>query len=109
MRVKLPINKIKFQLVNFPIQISFIFAFAMKLFVKNIESSINEFILEGLFARFGEVLSTKIVYDRITYESKGFAFIEMAKKEDALKAMETLNDKELKGLKLIVKEAEERR
>ncbi|MEO6882529.1 MAG: RNA-binding protein [Bacteroidia bacterium] len=81
----------------------------MKLFVANIEESINEFVLESIFARFGEVISTKIVYDRITYESKGYAFVEMAKKEDALKAIESLNDKDLKGKKLVIKEADEKR
>jgi RNA recognition motif-containing protein len=45
--------------------------------------------LEGLFAQFGKVISTKVVYDTITWESKGFAFLEMAKKEDALKVYES--------------------
>ncbi len=65
--------------------------------------------LEGLFAQFGKVVSTKIVYDTITWESKGFAFLEMVKKEDALKAIESLNGKEIKGRELIVQEAVEKR
>jgi RNA recognition motif-containing protein len=77
----------------------------MKLFVKNIEENINEIQLEALFAAFGEVVSTKIIYDTITWESKGFAFIEMLKKEHALKAIEALNGKEVKGCELIVQEA----
>ncbi len=81
----------------------------MKLFVKNIERSINEAQLEGLFAKFGEVVSAKIIYDTITWESKGFGFIEMAKKADGLKAIESLNGQPLKGRELIVQEAEERR
>ena len=81
----------------------------MKLFIKNIDKDINEMQLEGLFAQFGKVVSTKIVYDTITWESKGFAFLEMAKKEEALKAIETLNGKEIRGRALIVQEAEERR
>ena len=81
----------------------------MKLFIKNLDRDINELQLEGLFSKFGEVLSTKIVYDTITWESKGFAFLEMAKKEDALKAIEALNGQKLRGLDLIVQEAEERR
>ena len=81
----------------------------MKLFIKNLDRDINELQLEGLFAKFGTVLSTKIVYDTITWESKGFAFLEMAKKEDALKAIEALNGQKLRGLDLIVQEAEERR
>lgn len=81
----------------------------MKLFVKNIDKDINEAQLEGIFAKYGEVEETKIVYDKITWESKGFAFVEMVKKADALKAIEELNGKELRGKALIVQEAEDRR
>jgi RNA recognition motif-containing protein len=81
----------------------------MKLFIKNLDSAINEMQLEGLFAQFGKVASTKIVYDTITWESKGFAFLEMVKKEDALKAIDALNGKEVKGRELIVQEAVDKR
>lgn len=80
----------------------------MKLFVKNIEESVNEVLLEAIFKQFGEVLDTKIVYDRITWESKGFGFVEFKKAEDALKAIEALNGKELVGKKLMVSEAVEK-
>lgn len=81
----------------------------MKLFIKNIDKDINEAQLESLFAQFGEVLDTKIIYDKITWESKGYAFLEMAKKAEAQKAIEALNGKEVRGKELIVQEAEERR
>jgi len=81
----------------------------MKLFIKNIDRSINEAQLEGLFAKFGEVVSAKIIYDTITWESKGFGFVEMASKADAMKAIESLNGQPLKGRELIVQEAEERK
>jgi RNA recognition motif-containing protein len=81
----------------------------MKLFIKNIDADINEAQLETLFAQFGEVVDTKIVYDKITWESKGFAFLEMAKKADGQKAMEALNGKELRGKALIVEEAVDKR
>jgi RNA recognition motif-containing protein len=81
----------------------------MKLFVKNIEPSINEVALEFLFKQYGSVLSTKIIYDRITWESRGFGFVEFAKKEEALKAIQELNGREIKGKKLAVSEAVEKR
>lgn len=81
----------------------------MKLFIKNIDDSVNEAQLEFLFARFGEVESTKIIYDRITWQSKGYAFMDMPDKVEAIKAIEALNGFELKGKALIVQEAEERR
>ena len=81
----------------------------MKLFVKNIHPDINEVMLESLFAVHGEILSTKIIYDRADWTSKGFGFIEFEKKEDALKAIEAMNGKELKGKALEVKEAVEKK
>ena len=81
----------------------------MKLFVKNIHSDINELALESVFAVYGEILSTKIIYDRADWSSKGFGFIEFAKKADALKAIEAMNGKELKGKVLEVKEAVEKK
>lgn len=77
----------------------------MKLFVKNISGEVNEALLESVFRQYGDVLSTKIVYDRITWESKGFGFVEFSRKEDAVKAIEALNGKELVGKVLIVTEA----
>lgn len=76
----------------------------MKLFVKNIEPSINEAQLEYLFIPFGEVLKTKIIYDRITWESRGFGFVEMKEKNAALKAILALDGKEIKGKSLVVEE-----
>lgn len=81
----------------------------MKLFVKNIDRDINEAQLEGLFAQFGEVVSTKIIYDTITWESKGFAFVEMGSKTDAYKAIDGLNEKEIKGRPLHVEIAVDKR
>jgi len=81
----------------------------MKLFVKNIEESVNEVLLESIFKQYGAIKETKIIYDKITWESRGFAFVEFIKKEDALKAIEGLNGKELVGKKLSVEEAVEKR
>lgn len=81
----------------------------MKLFVKNIHKDVNELELEGIFAVHGEILSTKIVYDRADWSSKGFGFIEFAKKADALKAIEAMNNKEHRGKPLIVVEAVEKK
>lgn len=81
----------------------------MKLFVKNIDRDINELQLESLFAQFGEVIETKIIYDTITWESKGFAFVEMENKAAALKAIEGLNGKEVNGRALMVEAAVDKR
>ncbi len=81
----------------------------MKLFVKNLDRDINEAQLESLFAQYGEVVSTKIIYDTITWESKGFAFLEMGTKTEAYKALDALNGKEIKGRALHVEIAVEKR
>jgi len=81
----------------------------MKLFVKNIHPEVNEVELEGVFAVYGEIDSTKIIYDRADWSSKEFGFVEFMKKEDAVKAIEGMNGKELRGKPLEVKEAIEKK
>jgi RNA recognition motif-containing protein len=81
----------------------------MKLFVKNIDESVNEVLLESIFRQFGEIVDTKIVYDKITWQSRGFGFIQFKKKEDAEKAIAELDGKELVGKKISVSEAIEKR
>jgi RNA recognition motif-containing protein len=81
----------------------------MKLFIKNIEGSVNEVLLESIFKQYGDVTETKIVYDKITWESRGFGFVQFKNKEDAIKAIEGLNGKELVGKKISVEEAVEKR
>lgn len=81
----------------------------MKLFIKNIDGSVNEVLLESIFSQFGVVEETKIVYDKITWESRGFGFVSFKKKEDAEKAIAELDGKELVGKKLSVTVAVEKR
>ena len=78
----------------------------MTIFVAKLPDSVNGAILESLFARFGSVVSARVVYDRQTGESKHFGFVEMPKDEEAQKAIEALNEKEMEGKILVVKEAE---
>lgn len=78
----------------------------MDIFVAQLPGTVNGAILESLFARFGEVTSAKVVYDRVTGQSKKFGFVTMLKEEDALKAIEALNDFEMEGKKLVVKKAD---
>ena len=54
------------------------------------------------------VESVKIIMDRDTGRPRGFGFVEVATDEEAKKAIEELNEKELDGRPLIVKEAVEK-
>lgn len=58
-----------------------------------------------LFSQVGAVESANIIMDRFSGRSKGFGFVEMASEDDAQKAIETLNNTEVEGRKIVVNEA----
>ena len=76
-----------------------------KLYVGNLSYSTTENGLKDLFAQAGTVNSASIITDRRTGRSKGFGFVEMSSPEEAQKAIETLNGKELDGRNIRVDEA----
>ena len=80
----------------------------MKLYVGNLSFNSNEATLEELFRGFGEVSSVKIIMDRETGRSRGFAFVEMPSKKEALKAIGGLSEQEVDGRVLVVNEARPR-
>ncbi|MGJ3493899.1 splicing factor, CC1-like family [Piscirickettsia salmonis] len=59
-----------------------------KLYVGNLPYSADEASLEGLFSPYGAVTSVKVIQDRDTGRSKGFAFVEFDEKEAAEAALE---------------------
>jgi len=75
------------------------------LFVGNMSFQTTEGDLRALFEPFGQVTRIHIVNDRETGQPRGFAFVEMAKDEEAAKAMSELNGKEVAGRALRVNEA----
>ena len=81
----------------------------MNLFVKGLSEDTNGEHLRGLFSRHGEVLSAKVIYDRITREPRGFAFVEMENEIDGKKAIIALDGEEFMGSTLEVKEADDRK
>lgn len=78
----------------------------LNIFVKNLSPRTNEAILEMMFSNYGEVDSVKIIYDRITRESRCFGFIEMPNDDEALKAIAGLNESSLDEYTISVSEAE---
>jgi RNA recognition motif-containing protein len=76
-----------------------------KLYVGNLPFSTEESTLEGLFAEAGPVQSVRVMRDRATGQSRGFAFVEMATDEEAQKAVAEFNEYELGGRALAVNEA----
>ncbi len=80
----------------------------MKLFVAKLSYDTMENDLRDAFEKFGEVDSVKVVYDKEAGRSKGFAFVEMTDDDQARDAIAALNDTELDGRTIVVKEAEDR-
>ncbi len=81
----------------------------MNIFVGNLASGVNEDELRELFSQHGKVDSVKIIRDMFSQTSKGFGFIEMPGKAQAMKALDELNTYELKGKKITVSEARPQR
>lgn len=80
----------------------------MNIYVGNLSYEVTEEDLRQAFEGFGEVTSVKIIKDRYSGVSRGFAFVEMAAKAEAESAINDLNGKELKGRSLTVSEARPR-
>jgi len=76
-----------------------------KLYVGNLPYTIKEDDLKDLFSEAGTVDSAVIINDKFSGRSKGFGFVEMSSEEDAKKAIETFDGKEMEGRKIVVNEA----
>lgn len=79
-----------------------------KLYVGNLSFNTSTQDLEQLFGEVGTVESTNIIEDRETGRSRGFAFVEMSSAEEAKKAIEQFNGKEVDGRELKINEAKPR-
>merc|ERR1712000_513743 len=61
------------------------------LFVAGLDRSIGDKLLNDLFAKFGEVLSCKVMLDIVTGQSRGFGFVLFADSEAAERAIKSLD------------------
>ena len=80
----------------------------MNIYVGNLSWGLNDSDLEQIFAEYGSVTSAKIIQDRETGRSRGFAFVEMGNDDDGRKAIEATNGLEIEGRALTVNEARPR-
>ena len=78
---------------------------AKKLYVGGLSYSTSEETLKSTFSEAGTVESAAIITDKMSGRSKGFGFVEMASDDEAQKAIEMFNGKELDGRRLTVNEA----
>jgi RNA recognition motif-containing protein len=77
----------------------------MKMYVGNLIYTMSEKELKNLFSSFGEVLSSRIITDQYTRQSKNMGYVKMAVKEEGKKALKELNGKTINNRILIVRKA----
>jgi len=81
----------------------------MNIFVAKLNYDTQESDLRASFEEYGQVDSVKIIMDKFTGRSKGFGFVEMPNDEEGREAISNLNDQELDGRTIVVKESDDRR
>jgi cold-inducible RNA-binding protein len=80
----------------------------MNIFVAGLPYDLDDAELMEIFEKFGQVKSAKVAMDKETGKSRGFGFVDMPVREEAMDAIENLNDINLGKKPLVVKAAEER-
>ena len=80
----------------------------MDIFVGSLPFKLKEDELTQLFEKHGAVASCKIIMDKITRQSKGFAFVTMPNDEEANKAIEEMNGMEVMGRAIAVSQSQDR-
>ena len=80
----------------------------MNIYVGNLAYRTTEEELQSLFSEYGAVDSVKIITDRDTGRSKGFAFVEMANQAEAEEAIKNINGREIDARELRVNESKPR-
>src|SRR5260221_14098529 len=79
-----------------------------KLFVGNLPYSVTSERLQEAFSQFGNVTSSKVIVDRETGRSRGFAFLAMETDDQGAAAMQAMNGALLGGRSIAGREAVER-
>ncbi len=78
---------------------------SQKIYVGNLGFSVNNEDLKAKFEHYGSVSSANVIMDRDSGRSKGFGFVEMNEKTDAMKAITELNGSDFQGRQMNVSEA----
>lgn len=79
-----------------------------KLYVGNLSYDTTERDLNEAFAEFGTVTETNLMMDRMTNRPRGFGFVTMSNADEAQKAIDGLNGRNLDGRDLTVNIAKPR-
>ncbi|NWT03229.1 PABP4 protein, partial [Mionectes macconnelli] len=76
-------------------------------YIKNFGDDMDDERLKELFGKYGKTLSVKVMTDP-TGKSKGFGFVSFEKHEEANKAVEEMNGKDINGKMLFVGRAQKK-
>lgn len=74
----------------------------MTIYVGNVNYSLGEDEIKRIFEVIGKVNAIKIIRDKRTGKSKGFGFLDMPSKKEAMEAIKTLDGKTVAGRNLRV-------
>lgn len=77
----------------------------MNIYVSNLSFNVQDEDLREFFAPYGEVTSAKVISDKFTGQSRGFAFVEMSDDTAARKAIAELDQATVEGRTIKVMEA----
>ena len=80
----------------------------MNIYIGNMSSDTTEDQLRQAFEAFGPVSTVNIITDKFSGKPRGFAFVEMSGKSEAIAAISGLNGQDLNGQTLNVNEAKPR-
>jgi len=80
----------------------------MNIYVSNLSFNVRDEDLQEYFAEYGEVSSAKVIMDKFTNKSRGFAFVEMPDDEAAQKAIQELDGASVDGRNIGVSVAKPR-
>lgn len=81
----------------------------MNIYIGNLNYRVRESDLQQVWKSMVQLNSVKLIIDRDTRRSKGFAFAELPNENEARNAIEELNGAEYEGRQMVVKEATPRR
>ena len=80
----------------------------MKIYVSNLDFTVDNAALKSLFEEFGDVSSANVITDHESGRSRGFGFVEISDQQAADTAMKSINGRVLNGRALSATEAHER-
>ncbi|KAI3518857.1 hypothetical protein L1887_07700 [Cichorium endivia] len=75
---------------------------ASKIMVRNLSYATSESCLKEQFSNFGQIAEVKLVKDETTKKFKGYAFVQYTNQNDAMNALETMDEKYLDGRVIFV-------